>query len=696
MLLLTVVVLLLVTCLSPATGLLNRREPHYTEEEKQTWIEAVELFGHLAHPHKQSLIYTLNQIIADDKIKITPACRISLRDFASGVSTGNLTQMLMFDSFSKPLGIMSAQGFNLGSHRQCLKQGRYVLFGIRFPMPEDESITKLDPLPDGEVDVLEEWMLEYSKMIGFFRGYPFYGSICVPDACHEDDIVKVFNSNLVIDQIDPLRLTLESSESYSDDWNITFMQVIVFLAITSLTNTTGLATVMNYFFPDHDIAKLLKPFDLVANFVHLWSDREENNNSSNSLTSAFDLFRVMHLMFGFFCHVIFGMSSILLFRTQVFTSSYTPLLEEFFKGIPVSAGFTLVISACLSCYSWLTITKKSGSSDTSFLRFALPKLLRPLPVMAFIILFYTSFPIMNHIGPMGKLVQADSAVKCFDNGWRELSFISNFYPVSDACNIVNWLVAVDVQLCLASFLILFLMSKNMKAGLFLLLAAIAAGMIASGIFSVNNNLSVYLNLNIDQVYNTITKLHLIMYHTIHYVPVYGIGMLLGYVLFLQDGKKWDIPDSYLVASVIPLASLTTFSAVAYDEDYVFYFGPFAEMIYTTMARSLSAICCCILFYAFLNTSNPIVTYISDSKIIIVASRLSYCMFACHSVFINIILSSLETQVTTTLFLVLMYFSVLFFGFVFANFLYIYVEAPFRQVFKRLLRASDESKKLKSS
>ena len=639
----------------------------YTEEERMNWIDALETFQVISHPHKQDVIQVLDDIVVVDKIKITAPCRIQLREFSAGLKTGNLSQMLMFDSFSKPPGIMSSQGFNLGSHRQCLHQGRYVLFGIQFPLPDNESITKLD-----HVEGREEWISFWSRNIGFFRGFPFYAAICIPDACRDGDVREVFNSHVVNDRIEPLRLELTISESFTDDIRITWMQIGILLIITQMAQSVMLATVINLVFPGTGIANWLKPFDAIRNIVHLVKDRDPKQR----LTSAFDLLRVVYVLVAFFSTVLFGMSSVLLFRSQVFTASYTPLLAQFFKGIPAFTGFNLIIAASLSAYHWLTIMSRDR---VSFPKFAIIRIVRPLPVMLFMILFYSSLPLVPYQGPFSNVVQQDLADKCYNNGWRELLFISNLYPVTESCNVINWFLSVDTQLYLASFLILVIISKHQKAGLTILLAAIIAGTIGSGIYSRSNDLPAYLNLNIDQTYKMISSMHKILYHTIHHVAAYGIGMLLGYTLWKQEGRSRAVGSLGLLAAVTPIAAFAAFPALAYDEDYQFYFGPFAESVYTFTARPIASLCTAVMMYAVLNTDNKIIRYITESKIIVIMSRLSYCMLASHTIIINYVFATLETQLTTTIFLVITYLFVLVFGIILAAMLYLTVEAPWRNL-----------------
>ena len=635
---------------------------------REEWVNAVQMFEHVFLPQKVAFTGVLDSIVADTSNSISTECRSSLHDYSSGLGSGNLTQMLMFDSISRPSGMISNQGYNLGSYQQCLSRGRYVLLGIQFPLPENKSITKLHQL-DGQQD----WRIFWSENIGFFREHPFYAGICVPSECGSHDLEHLFNSSLIQRLLHPLSLAILSTDSYSDENGLTIGQMISFSTIAALILVTVWSTVTNALLPHTAFARILPEFDAIRNTRKLVGVRKNRE----SITAALDIFRTNCVFSGFFVHVLYGMSGSITFRSSVFASSHNPFLTQFSKIIPINLGTICMIASCRSSYVWLNVMAEKRVRITEFLMI---RILRSIPVITASILIVGTYPLVPFIGPFGKVIQEYTSNNCYHNGWKELFFVSNFSPINDMCNIVNWHVSVDLQLYAASFFILLILSRNEKLGLKLLFVAIVAGTIASGSYLTSNNLKIHLNCKINQVHNTLSNLNRVMFHTIHYVPVYGIGMLLGYVLWKQEGKKKPIGFAgCTVAGIILPTAFVLLNCKIYDDDFIFQLSPVAETIYSYTARIISSLLCFQMFYAFMNATHPLIVAISNSKFVLTLSRLSFCMFATHSMVIHFIFASLDVQSGSPVFLGIVYVSVMVLSTFIGFCMYIVVEAPFQTI-----------------
>lgn len=637
-----------------------------SDSVREEWISAVHSFEQIFHSQKHDFIRILDLVSSDPSIRISSSCRSSLHDYSSGLVSGNLTQMLMFDSISRPSGIISNQGYYLGSYAQCLSRGRYILVAIQFPLPRDKGINRLHQL-EGQ----EDWMIDWSENIGFFREHPFYAGLCCPIDCSQEDVDQVFNSTLVQQSLHPLTMKAITTDSYSDTINITLFQGISITMIAALVIATVWATATNALFPSPQYASWLQSFDAIRNTKKLVSDRKNRE----SVTAALDIFRTTCVFSGFFVHVLYGMSGSITFRCSVFTASHNALLLQFAKIIPINLGTICMIASCRSSYVWLNVMAEKRVRITEFLMI---RILRSVPVIAASIIIAGTFPILHFIGPFGKMIQEYTSNNCYHNGWKELLFISNFSPVNDMCNIVNWHVSVDLQLYAASFILLLILSRNEKLGLRLLFLTIVVGTIGSGSYLTSRDLKLVVNSRIDQVHNTLSNLNLIMFHTIHYVPVYGVGMLLGYVLWRQEGKKKPIGQTrFALATVILPSAFVFLNCNIYDDKFEFQLHPFAEILYAFTARIMSSLLCFILFYAYMNATHPLIVGISNSQIVLVLSRLSFCMFATHSMVIHFIYASLDVQAGNTAFLCIVYVSVMVFSTMIGFLMYILVEAPFQ-------------------
>ena len=165
------------------------------------------------------------------------------------------------------------------------------------------------------------------------------------------------------------------------------------------------------------------------------------------------------------------------------------------------------------------------------------RMFRTLPVLFGFVLVTQTLPLIRFGGPMMKHVQENTAEMCYQYGWSELAFVSNFIPISKMCNPVNWFVSLDIQLYVASFLIMKLLVKSEKSAFLAMIAQMVIGCLASGLFSLYNNILPVLSFNLRDLDATVANYSLITNHTAHYIALYPIGMLIGYLIMQNKGVR---------------------------------------------------------------------------------------------------------------------------------------------------------------
>lgn len=637
-----------------------------TPEERLQWVTAVQQFHHLSHPHIHPVIEILHNVSFESSIPISSACRSDLIDFASGLKAGNTTQMLMFDSFSQPLGILSNQGHNFGAYRQCLKTGsRYTLLTISFPIPGDDYVEQKEEEDD--------WRISWSKNIQNLHAFPYFASLCLPDQCTEADIQSLINSPVVKEASDPLILKLVSTESYSDDWGRVTGGQLVMCLILGLLGQAGIwSTLISWLAPESPIGMTVAPFDAVSNIKKLFS----SSNDASKFASKFHLFRTILLLFGIWCNCLFSLSPVLLFRSPVTSSFLSPWLESTMRSIPliVAAGF--VASSAFSTVSTLTAVSLNGSM--SFTDFAVARVVRPMSVTLVSLSVFLAFPMMHFSGPLGKVYQSQTKDICLKFGWRDLIFVSNFFPMSESCNVFQWFLAVDLQLCFLSVPLILLIAARPRLGMKFLIAVIVAGIIASGLYSSAHDLKPLLDLRPEHMADTMDRLHETAYHTIHYLPVYGIGIFLGYFLFShkeENSVTHGFGLATCAASAVAMMMLIAFAGRTYDGQTNFLFGSWTEQVFTYSGRVVAGILAAMTCYAFLKSDHWFILSLHSNPIIRLISRLSYCILVTHALMLNLIIASLEDHKAGMTFIVVVYLAVLILSVATAIPLYLVVEAP---------------------
>lgn len=293
---------------------------------RDRWLKAASKFSAYAHPLKSQFIQHLNQITEDPEIILTTDCRHGLRNFSAGLLSHRFKDMAMFDSFSKVHpGMLSFQGYDLGSYDQCLEHGRYVYLGIEFPVPKNVNVRKFKQRT-GE----DDWKIDYSQGLGIRRIEGFHFGICVPDACKEKDVESVFGSNHVNQLIKPLTVTIHTTDSKSDPVTRSWLQVVAMTALLVILGTGIFSAAINYVSPDSSMAQSLQAFDVLSNAKHLVSAPKQE-----SMFVTVNLFRMVYIFGGIFAHSAVGTN----FGTQL-------------TRVEVMMGLGMILYVCANLHTY--------------------------------------------------------------------------------------------------------------------------------------------------------------------------------------------------------------------------------------------------------------------------------------------------------------------------------------------------------
>lgn len=112
-----------------------------------------------------------------------------------------------------------------------------------------------------------------------------------------------------------------------------------------------------------------------------------------------------------------------------------------------------VISGYLSAHQ--LVQHFSRSKNVPFILVLLDRIVRILPSYALVISFYVwVLPFLNN-GPLWKSVVVRETNRCHENWWTNILFINNFVNDDQMCMLQSWFLAVDFQLFLFSFFIIY-------------------------------------------------------------------------------------------------------------------------------------------------------------------------------------------------------------------------------------------------
>ena len=691
---------------------------------KQEWIKAADVIQAYTWPYMESFSHFLDKIIIDDSIDLDSECRVGLYDFSSGLKSLSHEAVSMFDSFAKmQAGFTRDRIVDFGHYDQCLHSTlngsatRYVVLQLEFPLPQDYRITKFDNDVVNPRNPPSPWFIKYSERISFLRFWPSLTAVCLPSKCRSNDIENILNSTVVYDYISPMKLKLYATESLDDDISHSvphpLLRRISRLILFSFTALTILSTLAFYFMPDLNNGSsngFLVHFDAIKNTKKLIAPSTANNNMY-----IFNVFKTVYLFAAILCHVYSPIVAKLYgyFTTLAQYAVDTDFRHDF-EWENYSVAINFVTSGCMASLSLLPILK---TRKVSLPKAVLLRALRTLPVVSACILFTLSFPLTKPgAGPLSTLAQINMTDNCVKNAWRELTFTSNFVPITEMCVPVTWFNSADMQLFILSFFLIGIMATGtpkqvLKYSLLFLIGSCVSLAAFLQFFNVYPVLFVIQN---DWFTVLNTSAFWIQFNTITYAGPYACGLILGYLInkeiFILDKKNFKY---FLILCLGTIFAISTFLRQVYDVSNGIRsnYSRTVELLFASTSRTIGcAAFAGVLYVACMiqvktpeekekqagqeaqnEEDHPLISLLKHN-IFNIISRLSFSIFMIH-VFVIVLMQSTYRTVpdfnATDITMKGVYVSVV--SFVPGLLMYLIVEAPFFNIVKSNIRRRNSIK-----
>ncbi|XP_013185281.2 LOW QUALITY PROTEIN: O-acyltransferase like protein [Amyelois transitella] len=261
--------------------------------------------------------------------------------------------------------------------------------------------------------------------------------------------------------------------------------------------------------------------------------------------------------------------------------------------------------------------------------FYLNRLLRLLPVSAAVVLLQAS--IFNRVtdGPSWEMV-AHQTEMCREYWWPTLLNIQNYYSPSSMCVPHLWYLAIDFQVFLISPIILFWVVSGRKRSAWLALSAgLAASLIASSIFNFIRDFP-SSSINLSRLDDQLAYTQHYYINTLTRCPPFFVGMIYGYVLHVNKGKKLRIPKMQSLAlwilaiGIIVTVVFTTHTIIQLDWD-----NQLADNFINSFMRPVWALSIGWIIFACSKGYGGPVNWVLSLRMWKLLSRLSYAMYVIH-------------------------------------------------------------------
>ncbi|XP_038052533.1 uncharacterized protein LOC119725264 [Patiria miniata] len=300
---------------------------------------------------------------------------------------------------------------------------------------------------------------------------------------------------------------------------------------------------------------------------------------------------------------VISMWWIILGHTVSFMGGYVDNMSYAASTMPKSFLFSAVANANLSVdtffflsgllLTYLTLKHlKKANGRLNWFLFYLHRFIRITPAYMVSVAIFASLAIHFGQGPGKRRLFEAAADACRKNWWTNLLYINNLYPfpgeLGQQCMGWSWYLANDMQFFVISPVIIYLLYKNAKWGMGLIMTLCLAS------FGVTAYIAAYYGAGVgffpDYNNNTVvvygsTGVDIIYGKPYCRIPAYLVGVVFGYIFYKVQGRPFKM-SKCLNLFMWFLSTAVGLSVVygIYREELIGSFPLYAAVLYNVFAR----------------------------------------------------------------------------------------------------------------
>lgn len=281
-----------------------------------------------------------------------------------------------------------------------------------------------------------------------------------------------------------------------------------------------------------------------------WRQLTSTKRSPDDLKAVHGI-RFLNAILIFLCHKSVETLTPRLNRTEMAIESSRPA-SILIRMCALYTDVFLMLSGMLVAYS---LTKKLRKGQKlQIAQEYIGRYIRIMPSIIFIMLM-TIYVDPHLIGqnPQRALVIDTPAQLCKDFGWRNLLMIHNWFDSGEMCLLHTHHVGSDFQLFLIAPILLTVLCRWPKKGFYFILFLASASTCARFYVTYTRELMYFVPFGAKLSNLLATATHLYTLPT-HRFTVYGIGLLLGFVLRKYDSFRLS-KAQFIVGQIINRASI---------------------------------------------------------------------------------------------------------------------------------------------
>ncbi|KAL6258374.1 hypothetical protein P5V15_010328 [Pogonomyrmex californicus] len=576
----------------------------------------------------------------------SPECLHDSKIYLKSLETYTPWALKMFDASVKiPSGIITGNYKQLGNFDECLQVknehgfvGQACNTAVQFEIAADNGAPRELDLGDLFVNVA---IASNASKWTSGTTVTYEWMFCVPSTCNHTEIQEALEFAL-----DPLKVdgrveitinvtkkSCHTAETVKITWDISdwcYTSILVLFAIIIIASTTYEIAAQRWAITSEK-SGILTAFSLYKNGKELMHT-ERRPGSIRCLDG---------LRFISIAWIIFGHTYYMETVTVKMNLTHIPYMHYDWMNMLVLNGNIVtdtffLLSGTLLAYTELR-KKERRSSKWRFdvIGLYIHRYIRLTPAYAMMIGFYATLLYKFGTGPHWDTWIGSNRDFCREKWWINLLYLNNYLNVSDMCMSQSWYLATDMQFVWLSPIILYPMLK-LKSRFFIivltvfLIASVLAPFITTYTLQLMGTMLYYKEqMDLSQVFLEI------YIKTYNRFGSYVVGIGLGYVLYKTQSypvklRIWSVVLGWIVAIVAGL-SVIFGSRNMYFDTYVY--NRLEASLYAGLHRQVFAISVSWIIFCCVHGYAGLINHLLSWRGWISLSKLTYCAYLSHFLFI---------------------------------------------------------------
>ncbi|XP_066252059.1 nose resistant to fluoxetine protein 6-like [Euwallacea similis] len=498
---------------------------------------------------------------------ISTKCQMEYNKHRNSAAQGKLNSLKLFDATAKPpSGILSGNINQFGDFDECLEvpNAQYCLALLDFDLLKQQPHGKLVHAHFAITETFED---PSHRVPG--SSFVRWG-FCIPKECSADDLINALRVKINV-KAKVAGNTCQRSTGVHLITSADYMVRGYFLGIALIVVISSAI----YHKAGNNKNDLLSVFAIQKNFKSLITVASKNGRNFSSIHG-----------------VRFFSALALLMAHKTMASLYNPYINKtrmteiqamkwsvIGRNSVLYTDCFLLISGLLNANALLRDSEKY--KRMKFREKLLGRLVRILPGMVTTILFCTYILPLMGSGPLWPIVVNHHSNLCRKNMWRNFLFIHNYFGFKDMCLTHTHQLGIDMQLFLATPVLLYILSKNRGIGVVMVVAVSAVSTLLRfyNTLAYKLNYVVHYGVPISRLFDTADFSYILPTNR---ASIYLIGVTLADLL--KNYKKMSLSNKqlyYIWSFTYTIGLITWFAPVSMStRDYQYH--PMEAAIYSAI------------------------------------------------------------------------------------------------------------------